>query len=204
MNMTTKEEIMKTMNSDLTLDICAEDGSRTRFVQDEEASAGKTLRQLLSPRLFSQPLLTLASEHSVSAIPSRTIDLILAHTGSPPLLTLPTGWLDAVETDGEAFPDIADPEVLPATGRAGLLAEIHTLGDWMVRLKVEIIVPPTVQEKRIVRHHFLDVPVIPFRLRTGGIGLINPANISRVTVYPPLEEVGEMALAADLLESVRA
>ncbi|HYA78995.1 MAG TPA: DUF2934 domain-containing protein [Candidatus Nitrosopolaris sp.] len=198
------EKIMKTTNSDLTLDICAEDGSRTQFCQSDEESVGKLLRQLVTPRLFNQPLLTLASEHSVSAIPSRTIDLILARTESPPPLTLPTGWLDAVETDGEAFPDIADLEVLPAAGRAGLFAEIHTLGDWMVRLKVEVIVPATVQEKRIVRNHFLDVPVIPFRLRTGGIGLINPANISRVTVYPAFEEVGETALPADLLESVRA
>jgi len=198
------KQIMKTTNSDLTLDICTEDGTRTRFVQNDEASAGKALRQLVSPRLFNQPLLTLVSEHCVSAIPSRTIDLILARTESPPPLALPPGWLDAVETDGEAFPDIADPEALPTTGRAELLAEIHTLGDWMIRLKVEIIVPPTVQEKRIVRHHFLDVPVIPFRLRTGGIGLINPSNISRVTVYPAFEEVGETALAADLLESVRA
>ena len=204
MTPTTMKQIMKTTNSDLTLDICTEDGSRTRFVQDEEASAGKTLRQLLSPRLFSQPLLTLASEHSISAIPSRTIDLILAHTGSPPPLTLPPGWLDAVETDGEAFPDLADAEVLPATGRAELLAEIHTLGNWMVRLKVEYTVPPTIQEKRIVRNHFLDVPVIPFRLRAGGIGLINPANVSRVTVYPPFEEVGETALPADLLQCIRS
>ena len=75
---------MKTTNLDLTLDICTEDGSRTRFHQPDEHIAEKTLRQLVSPRLFSPPLLTLASEHSVSAIPTRTIDMILAHTASPP------------------------------------------------------------------------------------------------------------------------
>jgi hypothetical protein len=196
---------MKTMNSNLTLDICTEDGTRTRFVQNDEASAGKMLRQLVAPRLFNQPLLTLVSEHSVSAIPSRTIDLILAHTESLPPLPLPPGCLDAVRADGEAFPDIADPEATPeATDKAELLAEIHTLGDWMVRLKLEAVVPATVQEQRVLWNHLLDLPVIPFRLPTGGFGLINPVKICRVTVYPPVEEVGETALAADLLESTRA
>jgi hypothetical protein len=199
------KQIMKTMNSDLTLDICTEDGTRTRFVQNDEASAGKALRQLISPRLFNQPLLTLVSEHCVSAIPSRTIDLILAHTESPPPLPLPPGCLDAVEADGEAFLDIADPEVSPvATDKVELLVEIHTLGDWVIRLKLETTAPETIQEQRLLWNHFMDLPVVPFRLRTGGFGLINPAKISRVTVYPPLEEVGGMALAADLLESVRA
>lgn len=196
---------MTTTNSDLTLDICAEDGSRTRFYEADKESIDKTLRQLVSPRLFSQPLLTLTSEHSVTAIPSRTIDLILAHTESPPALPLPPGWLDAVETENEVFPDLGDPEEsLAANDKGKLLVEIHTLGDWMVRLKLETNVPATVQEKRVLWNHFLDLPVIPFRLRAGGIGLIHPAKIGRVTMYPAFEGVAETALEADLLQTVRA
>jgi len=87
------KEIMKTTNSDLTLDICTEDGSRARFYQKDPDCINKTLRQLVTPRLFNPPLLTLASEHSISAIPTRTIDMILAHTASPPPLPLPSGWV---------------------------------------------------------------------------------------------------------------
>jgi len=50
----------------------------------------------------------------------------------------------------------------------------------------------------------LDLPAVPFRLKTGGIGAINTANIVRVTVCPPIDGIGETALAADLLDSVRA
>ena len=199
------KEIMKTTNSDLTLDICAEDGSRTRFVQDDEASVGKTLRQLVSPRLFNQPLLTLASEHSVTAIPSRTIDLILAHTESPPPLPLPPDWLDIVEVNGEAFLEAADTEESPeAKDKAMLLAEIHTLGDWMIRLKLERKDQATIQEQRQLWAHFFDLPGIPFRLEAGGIGFINPAKISRVTVCPPFKGVPEAALPADLLQCIRS
>lgn len=195
---------MTTPHQDLTIDICTEDGARTRFVQTDAASTARTLRQLVSPRLFHPPLLTLASEHSVSAIPTRTIDMILAHTASPPPLPLPSGWVDAVEVNDEALINL---EALEASAAAEnkhvMLAEIHTLGDWMICLKLETIVPETIQETRHLWNHLLDLPAIPFRLKEGGLGAINTANIVRATVSPPLDGVGETALSADLLQSLR-
>ncbi|MDR3377162.1 MAG: hypothetical protein P4M10_00630 [Verrucomicrobiae bacterium] len=196
---------MKTTNFDLTLDICTEDGSRTRFHQNDEQIGEKTLRQLVSPRIFNPPLLTLASEHSISAMPTRTIDMILAHTASPPPLPLPSGWVCAVEINNETWPNLAALESSAAAENKNvMLVEIHTLGDWMVRLKLETIVPETIQEQRHLWNHLLDLPAIPFRLQDGGIGAINPAKIVRVTVYPPIDGVGESTLAADLLQSIRS
>jgi hypothetical protein len=195
---------MTTTHPNLALDICTEDGARTRFVETGAASVERTLRQLVSPRLFHPPLLTLASERSVSAIPTRTIDMILAHTVSPPPLPLPSGWVDAVEVNDEAWFDLQALEASAAAGNKHLmLAEIHTLGDWMIRLKLETIVPETIQETRHLWNHLLDLPAIPFRLKAGGLGAINTANIVRATVSPPLDGVAETALAADLLQSLR-
>jgi hypothetical protein len=196
---------MTPTNLDLTLDICTEDGARTRFFQKDPDLISKTLRQLVTPRLFGPPLLTLASEHSISAIPTRTIDVILAHTASPPTLPLPSGWVDAVEVNDEALLNLADLEALAAAEkRHVMLAEIHTLGDWMIRLKLETFVPATIQEKRQLWNHLLDLPAIPFRLKAGGIGAINPANIVRATVCPPIDGIAETALSADLLQSIRS
>jgi hypothetical protein len=196
---------MTTTNFDLTLDICTEDGARARFFQNDPDRINKTLRQLVTPRLFNPPLLTLASEHSISAIPTRTIDMILAHTASPPPLPLPSGWVDVVEVNDETLVNLADLEALAAAeNKHVMLVEIHTLGDWMIRLKLETILPETVQEKRHLWNHLLDLPAIPFRLKEGGIGAINPANIVRATVCPPLDGVAEAALAADLLQSIRS
>src|SRR5271170_5017389 len=36
----------------------------------------------------------------------------------------------------------------------------------------------------LILTYFFDLPVIPFRLETGGVGFINPAKISRLTMYP--------------------
>jgi hypothetical protein len=196
---------MKTTNFDLTLDICTEDGSRTRFHQNDPHIAETTLRQLVSPRLFLPPLLTLASEHSISAIPTRTIDMILAFTASPPTLPLPSGWVNAVEVNDDALVHLADMEAMAAAeNKHVMLAEIHTLGDWMVRLKLETMIPATVQEKRQLWNHLLDLPAIPFHLQAGGIGAINPTNIVRATVCPPIDGVAETALAADLLQCIRS
>jgi hypothetical protein len=131
--------------------------------------------------------------------------MILARTASPPPLPLPRGWVDAVEIADEAFLQLATPETAPAAeDKTGLLAEIHTLGDWMMRLRLETIVPATIQEQRQRWNHSFDLPAIPFRLKAGGIGAINPAKIVRVTVFPPVDGVGEKALAADLLQCIRS
>jgi hypothetical protein len=196
---------MKTSNFDLTLDICTEDGSRTRFHQNDQQVAELTLRQLVTPRLFTSPMLTFASEHSLSAIPTRTVDMILAHTAAPPPLPLPGGWMDVVEVNDDALIQLIELEALAAAeNKHVMLAEIHTLGDWMIRLKLETIVPATIQEKRHLWNHLLDLPAIPFRLKAGGIGAINPANIVRATVCPPLDGIAETALSADLMQSIRS
>jgi hypothetical protein len=70
-------------------------------------------------------------------------------------------------------------------------------------LKLETILPATIQEERHLWNHFLDLPAIPFRLKAGGIGIINPANIVRATVCPPVDGAAETALSADLLQSLR-
>jgi hypothetical protein len=146
----------------------------------------------------------MASEHSISAIPTRTIDMILAHTASPPPLPLPSGWVDMVEVNDETLVNLAELDALAAAeNKHVMLVEIHTLGDWMIRLKLETILPETVQEKRHLWNHLLDLPAIPFRLKAGGIGAINPVNIVRATVCPPLDGVSETALSADLLQSIR-
>jgi hypothetical protein len=195
---------MTTTHPELTIDICTEDGARTRFVQTDKASAEGTLRQLVSPRLFTPPLLTLASEQSTSAIPTRTIDMILAHTASPPPLPLPSGWVDALEVTDDALIQLGSLEASAAAeNKHVMLAEIHTLGDWMIRLMLDTIIPASVQEERHLWNHFLDLPAIPFRLKTGGIGVINPANIVRATVCPPIEGAAETALSADLMQSLR-
>jgi hypothetical protein len=204
---------MTTTNIDMTIEIRSEDGSHTQFYQSDEDLIGKILNQLFTPRLFTQPWLTLASERSVSTIPCRTIDLILVRTPAIPPLLLPPGWLDSVEVGPEAFYSEAvlnsanypNDEYLPAEAEgATSYVEIHTTGDWLIALKLRTAIQETIQDQRQLLAYFFDLPVIPFRLTTGGAGFINPAKISRVTVYPPFKGTAETGLPADLLRCIRS
>ena len=203
---------MTTTNIDLTIEICSEDGSHTCFYQSDEDSIGKILRLLITPRLFTQPWLTLASKQSVSTVPCRTIDLILARFPETPPLPLPHGWLDVVEVGAEAFYNEAVLNIANDADDEGLLTEaegitsyveIHTTGDWMIALKLRTAIQETIQDQRQLLASFLDLPVIPFRLETGGVGFINTAKISRVTFYPAFKGAVETGLPADLLRCVR-
>jgi hypothetical protein len=130
--------------------------------------------------------------------------MIMAYMASPPSLPLPSGWMDAVEVNDETLINL---EALEASAAAEnkhvMLVEIHTLGDWRIRLMLETIIPETIHETRHLWNHLLDLPAIPFRLKAGGIGAINTANIVRATVSPPLDGVAESAVAADLMDTLR-
>jgi hypothetical protein len=54
----------------------------------------------------------------------------------------------------------------------------------MVNLKVLVMARGNVHDERQLFAHLLKLPGIPFRLREGGIGIINPANITRLSAWP--------------------
>jgi hypothetical protein len=68
------------------------------------------------------------------------------------------------------------------------------LGGWKSVLEVRAHVRGTVQDRRQTFAHIFHVPVIPFNLRAGGIGFINPTNLTCATAYPPPDSLPETAL----------
>ncbi len=179
---------------DLTVEIRSADGTSTEFHQADEERIRETLRLLTAPRLLSQPHLLLASEPGASMIPCKGIAMVLARTTSPPPqifpLALPAALLDITEAANDrrddhsiATEDHQDPNashVRPLTSRV----EIHTLGGWAVTLKVVAMARGDAHDERQLFAHLLNGPAIPFRLADSGIGLINPANITRLSVWP--------------------
>lgn len=192
---------------DLTIEVRSGDGSNTEFYQNDPKLLARALRVLVTPRLFTQPFLVLASEHNVSTIPCRTIDLILARTAAPVQLAWPAELLDVSELcepgldnePEESETDFSGPMHTPAPVTTSHL-EIQTLGAWTVALTVQAVAQATVHDERQLLMHFFDLPVLPFRLQGSGVGFINPSRISRVTVHPAFNAPSE-ALPADLLRS---
>ena len=179
---------------DLTLEIRSQDGSCTEFFQDQEDSVHKTLRLLATPRLFAQPLLVLASPHSLSAIPCRTVDMLLARTSASVLLRWPRGLADIVEVpnhhsaDSPSANEAMGGEAANAVNTATMLLHVYTSGGWAITLELTRAVRLTVPDERVLLAHILDLPILPFRLATGGIGLINPSKIIRATGRPSAKD----------------
>jgi hypothetical protein len=191
----------------LTLEISTGDGICTEFIQDEVASV-ENFFQLILHNVFVRPQMVLASQREVTCIQSQTIDVIRINAVTSPSIIMPDRVLDIVEASleeirqGDEDFESVDTEV---NGLTPILArvEIHTFGGWVVFLRVKVLRAPTIQDERHFLAHFFEQPVIPFRLRTGGIGLINPARISRVTLNPTVDVLAN-ALRASFLKSTHS
>lgn len=198
---------MTTNQIDLTVELRSADGTSTEYYQADAERIRKTLDLLSTPRLLTQPQLVLASDHGVNVVPVRGIDMILARmpAQSAPILPLmfPAGLLDITEAgeyalDDDFFrghcQDDSQPPV-PLVSRV----EVHTLGGWKVALKILIATGGTLHDQRQWFAHFMKQPVVTFRLRDGGVGLINPGNVTRVSAFPTPEGVPETTIPMDLL-----
>ena len=202
-------EFKNAMPPDLTLELRFADGSSTEFYQDDRKRVATTLRLLANPRILTQPQLVLASELGVSMIACPRIDLMLARR-SPGVaaafpLKFPTGLLDIAEVREESPVDLSvrgeEPPDSHAAAPFAWKVHMHTLGGWMIALKVMAAVRKNIYDERQSFAHFFDLPVLPFRLMNGGIGLINPNNITRVNAYPGPDVLPDTALPMHHLRS---
>jgi hypothetical protein len=201
-----KESTMMTKPVELTVIIQSADGSSAEFCQRDAQRVNKCLRLLAAPRLFSEPQLFLASASQASAFRAPAIDVILARTSAPLPRILPmrspAGSLDVSEAEEqtaviETRPGVNADEMNSRTFRV----ELQMLGGWSNTLELRVQVRGTVSDRRHTAATIFRVPVIPFRLRTGGIGFINPNNIIRATFHPAPDSLPETALPMVLVRS---
>ena len=206
--MSTQTDDMTTRLIGLTLELRCADGTSTEFRQTNEERIRKTLRSLVTPHLLAESELVLASENRVNTMPCRSIDIILARTSArAPLifpLIFPAGLLDISEVQDDSpggNSTIYEDRAGAGTARLSPLVsylEIHTAGGWGIVLRVLAMVRGTGDDRRQPSAQLCSLPIVPFRLLEGGIGLINPNNITRVSTRPIPGALPETALPMDL------
>ena len=142
--------------------------------------------------------------------------MVLAYTSAPVPLRWPAGVIDILEilerspdNDGDGQ-DAIGGELSKRKPISTLCLQIQTVGCWSVTLVVKARLESTLPDQRQLLARFFELPALPFRLEAGGIGFVNPAKISRVTlcpthpfgglsVWPALKAVPKTALRAELL-----
>lgn len=174
------------------------DGSVESFMQADEAKA-KNIWQCVDPgRLFAQQRLVLAGTHSKSVFVCSEIIRIDFIQQAWTCWEFPEGYSDVVElseADFRRHAHLDQPELMPRrdqpTPAGDLLVSFLKLlftRSAPMFLMTEFSVKLPVENQSFMRF-LLSKTGFHMRLRGGGIGVVNLANLAGYTVYPGVAQI---------------
>src|SRR4051812_43984258 len=184
---------MQKTNSALEIRVHGLDGTVESFVQPEPALADGIMHDVQPGRLFGLDKIVIAGDHSLTAfIPCRLVRIDFIQEGLA-CWGFPAGIVDAIELSQEEFREKAhldniehlekrSQERAPGEFAVGFV-DLEMAGGLHLFLGVEFVVGlPAERMQRI--NLLLSAPSVHFRMRQGGIGTLNLANLVRFTMYP--------------------
>ena len=182
------------------------DGSVHSFVQTDGAAARKFWEGVDPARLFARPRIVIGSEHSKSVFVSAETVRVDFLQDSFQCWEFPAGYSDIVELSEEEFRKHAhldQPELMPKrehpTPVGDLLVsfvKLHMRGGCPLFVMVEIPVRLPAESQSFMQF-MLSKAAVHMRLRGGGIGVLNLANLAAYTVYPGVAQIPADAWLAE-------
>jgi len=184
---------MQNSNSGLEIRMHGTDGSIETFVQGEPSIADAILKNAQPGRLFGLEKIVIAGTHSLTAfVPSRLIRIDFVREGVA-CWAFPQGIVDAFELSEPEFRTKAhlddvtnlqkrDQIRSPGEFAVGFL-DMEMVGGAHFFLGIEFVVGLPME--RLQRMNLLlSAASVHFRMREGGFGALNLANLVRFTAYP--------------------
>src|ERR1043165_2732367 len=174
------------------------DGSVHSFVQTDDAAAQKLWDGIDPARLFARPRTVVGSEHSKAVFVSAEIVRVDFLHDSFQCWEFPGGYSDIVELSEEEFREHAH---LNQPAQMTRREQATPVGDLLVSfvklqmrggrpLFVMIEVPVKLPaESQSFMQFMLSKAAVHMRLRGGGIGVLNLANLAGYTVYPGVAQI---------------
>ena len=194
----------------LTIRFHLTDGSVHSFVQTDDAVARKLWEGVDPARLFARPRIVIGSEHSKAVFVSAEIIRVDFLHHSFQCWEFPGGYSDIVELSEEEFRGHAqlDQPALMAkreqpTPVGDLLVSFVKLqmrGGRPLFVMVEIPVKLPAESQSFMQF-MLSKAAVHMRLRGGGIGVLNLANLAAYTVYPGVAQIPSDAWLAEPAEN---
>ena len=184
---------MQNTNSALEIRVHGLDGTVESFVQVEPALADSIMEDVQPGRLFALDKIVIAGDYSLTAfIPCKLVRIDFIQKGLA-CWGFPAGIVDAIELSEQEFREKAhldDAENLEkrnqvrAPGEFAIgFVDLEMVGGLHLFLGVEFVVGlPAERMQRL--NLLLSAPSVHFRMRQGGIGTLNLANLVRFTMYP--------------------
>jgi hypothetical protein len=190
----------------LTIRFHLTDGSVHSFIQSDSAAARKLWDAVEPAKLFARPRIVIGSEHSKAVFVSAEIVRVDFLQDSLQCWEFPGGYSDIVELSEEEFRKHAhldQPELMPKrehpTPAGDLLVsfvQLQMRGVHPLFVMVEIPVKLPAESQSFM-HFMLSKASIHMRLRGGGIGVLNLANLAAYTVYPGVAQIPADAWIAE-------
>lgn len=184
--------------SPLTIQLHLTDGSVHSFVQSDAAISNKLWSSLTPARLFTLPRIVVGSEHSKSVFVTSEIVRVDFIRDSFQCWEFPRGWSDIVELSEEEFrkharldePALRVKRDLPTPPGDLLMSfvQLHLRGVRPLFVMIEVAAKLPAESQSLMQF-MLSKAAIHMRLRGGGIGVVNLANLVGYTVYPGLAQI---------------
>jgi hypothetical protein len=190
----------------LTIRFHLTDGSVHSFIQTDSTMA-RTLWDAVEPaKLFARPRIVVGSEHSKAVFVSAETIRVDFIQDSFQCWEFPGGYSDIVELSEEEFRKHAhlDQPALMArrdqpTPVGDLLVSfvrLHMRGGQPVFVMIELPVKIRAESQSFM-HFMLSKASVHMRLRGGGIGILNLANLVAYTVFPGVAQLPADAWIAE-------
>ena len=190
----------------LTIRFHLTDGSVHSFVQTDDAVARKIWESVDPARLFAPPRIVIGGDHSKAVFVSAETIRVDFLQDSFQCWEFPGGYSDVVELSEEEFRKHAH---LDQPAQMTKREQPTPVGDLLVSfvqlqmrggrpqfamIEVPVKLPA---ESQSFMHFMLSKGSVHMRLRGGGIGVLNLANLAACTVYPGVAQIPADAWLAE-------
>jgi hypothetical protein len=182
------------------------DGSVQSFTQTDDAASQKLWAEVDPMRIFTRARIVVSSEHSKAIFVTAEIVRVDFHQESLNCWNFPGGYSDIVELSEEEFRQhthLDEPALMPkrekGTSRGDLLVSfvrIQMRGSRPFFAMIELPAQLPAESQSYMQF-MLSKAAVYMRLRGGGIGVLNLANLAGYTVYPGLPQVPADAWLAE-------
>src|SRR5882672_7626833 len=196
----------KTPKPAMTIRFHLTDGSTHSFVQPDDTAARKLWDCVDAARLFARPRIVIGSEHSKAVFVSAETVRVDFVQDSFQCWQFAGGYSDVVELSEEEFREHARldqpaqmtkrEQPTPAGDLLVSFVKLQMRGSRPQFVMVEIPVKLPVENQSFMQF-MLSKGSVHMRLRGGGIGVLNMANLAAYTVYPGVAQIPADAWIAE-------
>jgi|SRR4051812_22302986 hypothetical protein len=182
----------------LTIRVHLTDGSSHSYSAREESAARKIWDAVDPARLFTAPRIVVGSEHSKAVFVTCEINRVDFVQDCFQCWQFPAGYSDVVElteTEFRAHAHLDEPELMvkraeptPVGDLLVSFVQLHLRGGQKVFTMVEAPVKLPAESQTFMQF-MLSKGAIHMRLRGGGTGILNLANLAGYIVYPGVAQI---------------